>query len=153
MKGTNLREADTNRQGTDRPDTEVLAWSVHPASEHPVKAVIGIFAIGMILGLIHRLTSDPAYCAVALVVLIVTLAPFYQKTTYRIDGSGVSRRIFGMTRSISWSLIRRAVISSRGVYLSRRKKECWNDRGGIYLMFGSEREEVLARIQDKVGQV
>lgn len=135
------------------PDPVHFSWTIHPASNHPLKAMAGLFVIGMILGLIYQVTGNTALCAVGLGIFLITLSPFYQKTKFSIDESGVSRTIWGMTRMLEWHAVQRTVVSKNGVYLSRRKKECWNDRGGIYLMFGSQREEVLARLQTQMGKV
>jgi hypothetical protein len=130
-----------------------FSWSTHPAAAHPGKSIMGVILTGFILGAIYQFTQEAFYCLIGMVVLMASLAPFYQKTNYTIDETGVTRTLMGHKRSLKWRDIRRTIQSSNGIYVSKAKKECWNDRVGIYLLFGSHREEIVAAVKAHMEKI
>ena len=136
----------------DRCKEPIITWSVHPASKQPVKALIAIFFIGLFIGGVYQSTGELIYCAIALIVLLITLSPFFQKTTYTIDPDGISKQTMGFRKYLPWPSVRGYTVSPRGVYVSPLKRSVWWDNKGIFLLFNNEGEMVLARIEEKMGK-
>jgi len=99
--------------------TSKITWEVHPAIEHPMKAAVALLLIGIILGGIYGFCGDFILCAIGLVVFLVTLAPFFHRTRYEMDETGITRWLLGSKRALRWSQIKRYTISDRGVFISK----------------------------------
>ena len=128
------------------------SWTVHPAAQHPAKAVLGLVLIGMVLGAIYQYTHEVIYCIIGFVVFMVTLAPFFQKTAYQLDASGVLKTQLGIKRFLSWPEIRGYTISENGIFLSTKKYGNWRDFRGIFILFGGDREATIAWIKKKMAE-
>jgi hypothetical protein len=138
----------------NNPSTEnSFSWETHPAAQKPALAGIGIGLIGFVTGAVFQLTGEWIYCAIALIILLVASAPFFQKTRYQINDVEVTRTMMGMTRKLMWKEVKRYTKSAGGIFISPLKKECWNDRHGIYLMFGNKREEILAKVEAHLDKI
>ncbi len=126
---------------------------VHPASRRPVKTALVLMVIGMIIGGIYQVTGEVIFCAVAAGVFMVTLAPYFLKTTTILDDRGVTQKRLGSQRFISWNSLRRAEPSPTGIYLSTKRAVSWMDFRGIHILFGNDREVVVDRIREKMAQL
>lgn len=127
-------------------------WHAHPATTHPVRAAGAMIVIGLLMSVVYRITGEMIYAAIVLGVFLVSLAPFFQRSMFVISDSGVTRRILGRSRILTWNEIRQVVPSRRGVYLSPLPRASWLDHRGIYLLFGDHKEEVLARLKKRIDK-
>jgi hypothetical protein len=142
-----------NGKGSNRkPDIEdglpdVLEWSVHPSARHPVKSALAVMAVGMIGGGVYQATGAMEYCFLAVVILLVTLAPFFFKTVYRLDKMGVTAMRFGRMRRLGWRQVRSMTMSKASIYLSRYSSKSIRERYGILLLNPADLEQVYRYIQ------
>jgi hypothetical protein len=130
----------------------LLEWSVslgaHQAGKRyvVVALAVAVFLIGIIM-----LGSLPLALIGSGVVLASTLELF-MPIWYRLDNHGAQARTgFALTR-IEWSEVKRTWEDELGVYLSPLEQPSRLDRfRGVYLRFASNREAVLVKIGDQLG--
>ena len=134
---------------TKQNQPESIEFSVHPASQQPIRSGITLAIVGMIVGAVYQSTQDVIYSALALGILLVTLAPYFLKTVFILDHEGVTRSRAGFRRRLKWSRIRRTIGSEKGVYLSIKRMD-WRDTRGIYVMFSGNQDEVMAWVDTHV---
>ncbi|GEM_PF-4791162 len=124
-----------------------MEWRVHLAAENPVKAAFAVMLIGCCLGAIHQVTGDGVHTGIGLVIFLIVLAPFFYPMIYRVDASGITSKVMGCSRHLEWTRVSRYDVSARGVYLAvSSRSSVFCDRG-MYVMFGRQREEILAGIK------
>ncbi|MBN1550521.1 hypothetical protein JW979_03580 [bacterium] len=140
-----------NRQASKNEDG--YTWRVHLAADRPIRSVIGLMSVGFVLGIIYQVTEEMFFCAIALGVFMITLAPFYRQITYTIDGNGITQRGLVLHKTLPWREVSRYSVSQTGVFVSAKSKRFWFDTRGIFLMFKNNREAVLARLEKELAKV
>ena len=128
---------------------EEIAWTCHPARHRPA-ATIGVTAFVLLLTLgIHLSFGDTFLTGLSLVILGVSLSPFYLPTSFRMSQDRVYIRTVLGTRDKPLDLYRRSQIDRYGVLLSPFDRPSRLDRfHGLNLRFdGPDRERVLDYIQ------
>ena len=130
----------------------MLTWSVWPARERPLAAVV-LVASTVVLGvLVRRATGDNVLGVAAPVFVLGSLAAFLFPTRYRLSEQAIEVTSLGVSRSRPWSEMRRMTVDKTGVFLSPFEKRSWLEAyRGLRILFGGNRDQVVsfaeARIQ------
>lgn len=144
-----------------------MIWTVHPAKNHPYRAILGICSIllfafiagdGFILGYLY------------IAILFLPMHQFYFPTTYKVDADGASYNCIFYKRKMTWKEVSWTSIGSRGSVLNNTSyKEIWLGRGvkphfsmfyclkGIplltYGLSANRRDELNKVLKNKIGKV
>ena len=133
---------------TPQPEDEI-EWTCHPARHRPV-ALVGVTAFVLLLTLgIHLSFGDAFLTGLSMVILSISLSPFYLPTGYRMTQDRAFIRTVLGTRDKPLDLFRRWQVDRYGILLSPFDRPSRLDRfHGLNLRFdGPDRERVLDYIQ------
>ena len=128
---------------------EALSWTVHPARERPVLALLaGGFVLALSLGI--AISYHAGFGALSLAFLLFSLREFFLPTRCTLSHEGVELRRLGVGRRRSWSDFRRFQAGPRAVLLSPFSRPTRLDTyRGIVLPLGEAvRERALALIAE-----
>ena len=90
---------------------------------------------------------SPWWGVFSAIVLFAALGRFYLPSEFAIDEEGVAARCGWSRRKCRWPDIRRFIHDGGGGYLSTRARgSAFDSLRGIHLLFGADREAILARI-------
>lgn len=128
-------------------------WTSHPARRRPqdvflLAAVVLLSAWAVLVTL-----QSPLLAALAVVVLMVSVSPFWLPTHYQLDDDGVEARRLWTKRRRSWVDLRRAQIGPGAALVSPFARPTWMDRHrGVMLYFDglgpdSARAAVLSELR------
>ena len=140
---------------TDQEDEgPVLEWTTHPIRRKPWTAAMVTVFILVVSFVVLAATDSQWFGFIALVVLFASVAKFYLPTRFRVTGRQVI--IKGTTQTIKkpWTMFRSFYPDKNGVLLSPfvEPSRLENFRG-IYLIFGNNRDEVIAFVKDRITEV
>jgi len=125
-----------------------LVWSVRPCARNPLLAVaVALFVLGMSLA-VDVLFGSVWWGALALLLLAVSVAPYYVGATYVVSEAGAAAAgLFGTHRR-RWAEVKGCFPDAEGVLLSplARPTRLAYTRG-LYLRFADNRDEVMARVE------
>lgn len=126
-----------------------VRWTSHPAKRRPQD----VFLLGGVVMLsawaVLVTLGSPLLAGLAVVILLVSVAPFWLPTHYQIDDEGVEARRLWTTRRRSWADLRRAQIGPGAALVSPFARPTWMDRHrGVLLYFDG-----LARREDAVEAI
>ncbi|MEJ7599223.1 MAG: hypothetical protein WKG01_15055 [Kofleriaceae bacterium] len=134
-----------------------LAWTAHPARRRPQDAMLAASVILVSAYAILVSLRSPLLAALAVVMLLVAIAPFLVPTRYQLDAEQlVWRRLF-VTRTRRWSELRRLEVGKTAALVSPYRKPRWLDRyRGITMILpvpgdGADRDTVVRELQGRVG--
>lgn len=130
---------------TDTESPETLEWTCHPVRYRPMTGILVAMVVLLFTAGAHLSFGDRFLTIVSLVVLTLSVSPFYLPTFYRIaDDKASIRSIFGRKMK-SLKLFRRLAADHHGVLLSPFDRPSRLDRfHGLNLRFDSvDRERVL----------
>lgn len=132
---------------------EVLQWTTHPIRRKPLAAILVTLFILLVGFLVFVSTGSKAFGTLALVVLFASLAKFYLPTRYRLSDKYIKVKTTTQTIQKNWSQFRSYYPDKNGVLLSPflQPSRLENFRG-IYLIFESNRDEVIAFIKERIGR-
>jgi len=132
------------------PSVRWRSWPLRDKMLTALTVVIGLIAVGLATGWV----TDKAHLGLlAAAVLAVGLWRFFLPVTYELNSDGVNQRVLGRHRCIPWNRIRHYEVNSRGVLLLPFSDRCPMDAfRGLYLPWGSRRDEVLAQLRYYVGR-
>jgi hypothetical protein len=124
-----------------------ISWRVHPARQRIGAAFVASAAI-LGLALLAALLMQSGWWGVfAAFVLFAALNRFFLPSEFSIDDEGVAARCGWSRRKCRWPDIRRFLHDARGGYISTRSRASALDSfSGIHLIFGDDRDTVVARI-------
>lgn len=97
--------------------------------------------------------ESPLLAALAAVILMVSVAPFWLPTHYRLDDDGVEARRLWTTKRRSWTDLRRAQIGPGAALVSPFARPTWMDRHrGVMLYFDGldARDAVVAALKERL---
>jgi hypothetical protein len=134
----------------------VITWTAHPAKRRPQDAmlaacVICATAYAVLVGL-----RSPLLAVLAVVFLLVAIAPFLLPTRYTLDGERISERRGFVTRSRPWSELERLEVGKTAALVSPYKTPRFLDRyRGITILLPApgeqaDREVVVRMLRDHV---
>lgn len=141
--------------GSSWPDDPppLVRWFSWPVRDNVFKGsvvVIGLLAGGLGVGWV---TGKTHLALLALAALVIALWRFFLPVMFELNTDGVNQWIFGRHRRIPWVAIRRYEVFSTGVLLLPYSDRCPMDAfRGLYLPWGSRREEILAQIRYYLDQ-
>jgi hypothetical protein len=139
-------------QETDRVEqSEMFEWTVHPFMESPKKAVISILAPVLVPFLVYLWMREWLWVGLAMLLIISSEFPFFIKTRYRMDGTGVTQKRGGVIQFRSWEQIKSFYPDKTGVLISPFLNKTWLENfRGLYLQYGRHREQVIGYLENKL---
>ncbi len=130
-----------------------LSWTSHPAKRRP-QDVFLLAAVVLLSAWAVLVTLDSALLAgLAVVILMVSVAPFWLPTHYRLDDDGVEARRLWTRRRRAWGDLRRAQIGTGAALVSPFARPSWMDRHrGVLLCFDGldRRDDVVAELRTRL---
>jgi len=85
------------------------------------------------------------------IVLIMSLHRFFFPSRFAMATDAIEARYLLGTQRYAWSDIRRFRHDQHGAFLSTRSRPSWLDAyRGMHLLFGEARDEVIARIRERL---
>ena len=130
-------------------------WISHPAKRQPVQVAL-VSAVVMLTAWTVLVTlGSPFLALLAVVLLVVSVAPFLFPTRQRLGDDGVEVSLLGSRRYRPWTELRRAQIGRGAALLSPFARPSWMDRyRGVMLRFDGltdgERAAVVAEIRRRL---
>ena len=133
--------------------TDAFEWTSHPVRDRPVTGLLVVALLLLLFAGAWLSFRDPVLTVVCVVVLWLSVAPFYLPTRYRIADDKVSIRGIFVRKEKSLKLFRRLVADPHGVLLSPFDRPSRLDRfHGLNLRFDSaDRERVLEFLNRRLG--
>ncbi len=135
------------------PAPVVLAkWTAHPAKRRPrdvaLVAAVVLLAAAAVVGALESLFL----AALAVVILLVSVAPFLLPTHYVLSDDGIQQRCGLRTRERAWSELRRLSVGRDAALVSPFASPSWLDRrrGFIVMFDGGDRGEIVDILQQRV---
>jgi hypothetical protein len=129
-----------------------LVWAVRPCSRNwLLAAVVALFIL--VVSLAAQLCfGSPWWGALTLVLLSLSVLPYYTRSEYRLDEEGVVARGFIGAYRRSWPEIRAYFPQADGVLLSPLTSPSrLAYTRGVFLRFDNNRDEVLERVAAYLG--
>ena len=134
----------------------MISWTAHPARRRPQDAMLAacvVFATAyaVLVGLESALLA-----ALAVVLLVASIAPFLVPTRYRIDDERLSERRLFVRRSRAWSELRRVDVGAAAARVSPYARPRWLDRyRAINVILpepgdGADRDDVIRALRERV---
>ena len=125
-----------------------LVWDVRPCSRNwLLAAAVAVFILILSLA-VQLYFGSPWWGGLTLVLLLLSVLPYYTRTHYRLDEQGVVARGAIATYRRSWSEIRACFPHGDGVLLSPLAKPSrLAYTRGMFLRFDNNRDEVLERVE------
>jgi hypothetical protein len=151
---------------SDKPDDKIVApifagdggpsmeWVVHPVKRRPwVSAAVSLFVVAVVV-LVRVTTESQAFAALAMIIMVASLAKFYFPTRYKLDTKGVTIKTTTQTLVKEWKLYRSCYPDKSGILLSPfvEPSRLENFRG-LYIMFQGNRDEVTAFCRERIAAV
>ena len=132
-------------------DSGVLEWSVFPFKENMRRSVLVVVVIAAVGAVVYMAFRDPFMVILSVAILVASLFSFFTKTTYRLDEEGVVIKSGVGKTAKRWSHFKRYYPDGKGITLSpfetRTRLEPFRS---IRLLYGSERDEVVAFVAKKL---
>lgn len=126
----------------------ILAWKVHLLREEPARLLLIAPVVLTSLLACYILFHSLLFLAVTLFLLMSALAEFLFPVCYEVNGKGASSRTLVGRTFITWDRIKKYYVDDRGVKLSPlRKPGRLEAYRGVYLRFGSRRDEVIEAVR------
>jgi hypothetical protein len=130
-----------------------LEWSVFPFAEDTRRSAVVVLIIVGVGVAVQMAFKDNFLTVLSVVILVVSLHTFFSRTTYRLAEDGVTVTRVGVKTFKAWSAFKRYVADSKGVTLSPFAKPSRLDPfRSIRLLFGGNKDEVVAFISERIGR-
>ncbi|MGH7200972.1 MAG: hypothetical protein ACREJB_10240 [Planctomycetaceae bacterium] len=128
-----------------------LSWTVHPARERLGVAMGAVTVIVALAWLSAELMDALWWGLVVAGLMTLLLHRFLLPNSFRIDAEGITATRPWSEQRLRWSDIRRFVHDERGGLLSTRARPSLLDGfRGMHLLFGEDRERVIATIRERL---
>lgn len=126
-------------------------WISHPARRQPAQVAL-VSSVVLISAWTVLVTLGSPYLALlAVVLLVVAIAPFLLPTHHRLGDDGVEVRRLGARRFRPWPELRRVQIGRGGALLSPFARPSWMDRyRGLLLSFDGLTRDQRAGVVDEL---
>ncbi|MDY6787482.1 MAG: hypothetical protein SVK54_05090 [candidate division WOR-3 bacterium] len=123
-------------------------WVSHPVQDNDSKMNILAYAGVLIIIFGGFMWLGFAGILLALVIILLTLTPYFVPTKYSIDSEGVTVKYLFQRKQYPWHRFRNYYADSKGILLSpfERPSRLENFRG-IYVRYGRYKEEVTDIIE------
>ncbi len=133
-------------------ETAEFSWCAHPARERTGPAVLGLAIVAGVAAAVWVAAGSVAWAVFSAAVLVAALNRFYFRSRFEIDADGLTARFPLRKQRVRWADTRRFVVDGNGGFLSARVKrsrlDAWQ---GLHVLFGRQREAVIARIRAHVA--
>jgi len=130
----------------------VLRWSVLPARKSRKKTWGLLIFLAGFLTVLHLFYGIFFLC-LAIILLLLSLLPFFLKTKYEMNEEGIAVRKPYSRFTKGWSQFRSFYPDKNGVLLSPfRKPSRLENFRGVYILFGENRAEILEFVQRKIKE-
>lgn len=128
-------------------------WTAHPAKERPRDVALVVAVVSLTAGAVLMSLQSLFLTGLAVVILIVAVAPFLFPTRYVITDVDVSERRLWVYKSRQWKDLRRIQAGQGAVLVSPFASPSWMDRyRGLILMYGdNDRDELVRLIEQQVA--
>lgn len=121
-----------------------LEWIVHLGKKEPGKVAAVVLVAGGAGLLSAFVFGNPLAFLIGFLAIFGSTAEFLLPVRFRLDARGASRRVGWSTAQIEWKDVQRVVEGAEGVKLSPLERSSGlAPFRGVYLRFGSRREEIL----------
>jgi len=129
---------------------EKISWRVHPLMENLGRSVLlGAIIFATCAG-VWIWTSWPGMVLLALLFLVVSMAPFIFPTRYRVDRRGIEIVFLGVRTFRAWDQFRNFYPHEMGVHLSTFRRPSGLDPfRGSFIRFTPENREAVLRFLEK----
>jgi hypothetical protein len=128
---------------------ESLTWRVRLSDNAPWKrwVVLGVAVLGGLLG--FALMRNALIGVLGFAIILASTAEFWLGTVYRIDAGGATARTGISPTSMTWSDVKRAIVTAEGVKLSPLGEDGrLSPFRGVFLRFGSDnRDQILSAVR------
>jgi hypothetical protein len=129
-----------------------LEWRVFPFTENLRKSAVVVLIIAGAGVAVQMAFKDGFLTVLGIALLVVSLHTFFTRTTYRLDDKGVTVTTVGVKTTKEWSAFKRYYADAKGVTLSPFAKPSRLDPfRSVRLLFGGNRDEVVAFISERIG--
>ena len=130
-----------------------LTWTAWPARERPGAAAVLVGA-ALVLGmLVAKGTHDRFLGLAAPVFVLASVSSFLLPTSYRLTEESLEVRSLGVARERPWAEMKRMTVDRTGVFLSPFERRSWLEAyRGVRLLFGGNRDQVVAFIEARIGR-
>jgi hypothetical protein len=127
-----------------------LEWSVFPFKERPGRAAIVTGVIGAVAVLVYLAFKDVFLVILSVAILFASLHTFFNRTTYLLDGDGVTVRTMSVKNFKEWSYFKSFYPDGKGVTLSPFDKPSRLEPfRSVRLLYGGNRDEVVAFVSKR----
>ncbi len=135
----------------DRGGDDVLEWSVFPFKENLMRSAAVVAVIAAAGTVVYAAFRDPFLAVLAVALLAASLFSYFTRTTYRLDDEEVVVKSSVGRTAKRWSYFKRYHADAKGITLSPfEKKTRLEPFRSIRLLYGSERDEVVAFVAKKL---
>ncbi len=114
--------------------------------------MLGLAIVAGVAAAVWVASGSLAWAVFSAVVLVAALNRFYFRSRFEIDADGITARFPLRKQRVRWADTRRFVVDGNGGFLSARVKrsrlDAWQ---GLHVLFGRQREAVIARIRAHVA--
>jgi hypothetical protein len=127
---------------------DILEWKNHPATHNTRRTVIVSFFLIVVFIIVYFSTHSAVLTAVAVLIMLGSLASFFLPTWYSFSPGGIRIRTLSGRREYNWDRFRSFYPDRNGVLLSPflRPSRLENFRG-VYIRFSDNKEAVLDYVE------
>ncbi len=129
-------------------------WTAHPAKERPKDVFLVVAVCFLTAGAVLMSFQSLFLMVLAVVILVVAVAPFLFTTYYTITDVDVTERRLWVRKSRQWADLRRVQVGTGSVLVSPFSNPNWMDRyRGLILMYGgTDKDELVDMIKNQVDK-
>lgn len=134
-------------------EDEAFRWVVRLSDKEPWKRYV-VWAVAMVAAAAGwAWMGQVLFALIGFVAVMASTAEFWMPIRNRLDSRGAHVTVGLSTTSLEWAQVQRAILDDEGVKLSpvERSSRMAPFRG-VFVRFGTRREEVLDRISAYWGQ-
>lgn len=155
--GRSEREAGGGGAGGDGGRSGgVVGWTAHPARRRPDDAMLAAFVVLATAYAVLVSLGSALLAALAVVLLVASIAPFLAPTRYRLDDERISERRLWVRRSRAWAELRRVEVGAAAARVSPYARPRWLDRYRAITVIlpvpgdGADRDDVVRALRERV---
>ncbi len=143
--------AEPNGEVAEVDEGETLEWTVHPVRRKWWVSAVVIMFIAAVGATVKALTDSEAFMALAMVILLMSLAKFFFPTKFKLSDLGVTIKTTTQTLFKEWKIYRSCYPDKKGILLSPfvEPSRLENFRG-LYVMFEGNNDEVTAFVRERI---
>jgi hypothetical protein len=128
---------------------EPLRWRVRLSDKAPGKRWV-ILAVATLVGVLGvLLLQNPLLGILGFAIILASTAEFWLGTSYRIDAEGATARTGLSPTALSWTDVKRAIVTEEGIKLSPLDQDGrLSPFRGVFLRFGANnREQIISAVR------